>query len=39
MDISFIPTVQAAGSVMDTNASYSASDIIRVGVSLVVLVA
>jgi Type IV secretion system pilin len=41
MDISFafIPVADAAGSVLDANASYTASDIIRVGVSLVVLVA
>jgi uncharacterized membrane protein len=41
MDISFafIPVVDAAGSVLDSNASYTASDIIRVWVSLVVLVA
>jgi uncharacterized sodium:solute symporter family permease YidK len=39
MDISFIPAVQAAGSIIDTNSSYNARDIIRVGVSLIVLVA
>jgi Type IV secretion system pilin len=39
MDISFIPAVQAAGSIIDTGSTYDARDIIRVGVSLVVLVA
>lgn len=39
MDISFIPVAQAAGSIIDTSSNYSARDIIRVGVSLVVLVA
>lgn len=38
MDISFIPTVSAAGSVLDSSASYTASDIIRVAISLIVLV-
>ncbi len=39
MDISFIPAVQAAWSIIDANASYTARDIIRVWVSLIVLVA
>jgi hypothetical protein len=44
MDISFalIPVAladSASNSVLDANVSYTASDIIRVGVSLVVLVA
>lgn len=39
MDISFIPSVQAAGSIIDPSASYTASDIIRTGISLIVLVA
>jgi hypothetical protein len=39
MDISFIPSVQAAGSIIDPGAAYSASDIIRTGISLIVLVA
>ena len=38
MDISFIPTVSAASSVLDSNAAYTASDIIRVAISLIVLV-
>jgi hypothetical protein len=38
MDISFIPTVSAAGAVLDSNAAYTASDIIRVAISLIVLV-
>lgn len=41
MDISFtfIPVATAAGSVLNSSDAYTASDIIRVGVSLVVLVA
>lgn len=40
MDISFVTPVAAAGvSVLDSGATYTASDIIRVAVSLVVLVA
>lgn len=38
MDISFIPTVAAAGAVLDSNTAYTASDIIRVAISLIVLV-
>lgn len=38
MDISFIPTVSAAGSVLDASSSYDASDIIRIAISLIVLV-
>lgn len=38
MDISFIPTVSAAWSVLDSSAAYTASDIIRVAISLIVLV-
>lgn len=37
--IDVIPTVSAAGSIMDASGSYTAADIIRVWVSLVVLVA
>jgi len=39
MDFSFVQSVSAAGAVIDPSGSYSAADIIRVGVSLVVLVA
>lgn len=39
MDFSFIQSASAAGAVIDPSWSYSAADIIRVGVSLVVLVA
>ncbi len=39
MDISFIPSVQAAWAVLDSSSSYTASDIIRTWISLVVLVA
>ena len=39
MDISFIPDAVAAWSIIDTNSNYTARDIIRVGVSLIVLVA
>jgi hypothetical protein len=40
MDISFIPVVQAASeSIINTSDSYTARDIIRVWISLVVLVA
>ena len=37
MDFSFVQSVSAAGAVIDPSGSYSAADIIRVGVSLVVL--
>lgn len=40
MDMTFIPTaVAATNSVIDPNVSYEAQDIIRIGVSLVILVA
>ncbi len=39
MDFSFIQSVAAAGPILDPSGSYTAADIIRVGVSLVVLVA
>ncbi len=38
MDFSFIPDIYAAWAVLDTSASYGASDILRVGISLIVLV-
>lgn len=38
MDISFIPAVSAASPILDSSVSYSASDIIRIAVSLIVLV-
>ena len=39
MDFSFIQSASAAGSLIDASGSYTPADIIRVGVSLVVLVA
>jgi hypothetical protein len=39
MDFSFIQSASAAGSIIDPSGSYTPADIIRVGVSLVVLVA
>lgn len=40
MDISFVPTAVAASSTLiDTSVNYEARDIIRIGVSLVILVA
>jgi hypothetical protein len=39
MDFSFIQSASAAGSLIDPSGSYTPADIIRVGVSLVVLVA
>ncbi len=40
MDFSFVPTaIAATTSVIDPNVSYDAQDIIRIGVSLVILVA
>jgi Type IV secretion system pilin len=39
MDFSFVPSVAAAGSIIDASGSYSPADIIRTWVSLVVLVA
>lgn len=39
MDFSFIQSASAAGSIIDPSWSYSAADILRVWVSLVVLVA
>ncbi len=39
MDFSFIQSASAAGMIINPDGSYTAADIIRVGVSLVVLVA
>jgi hypothetical protein len=39
MDISFIPDVYAATSILDPNGSYGIRDIIRIGIALVVLIA
>jgi|GEM_PF-4420200 len=39
MDISFISTASAASPIIDTSTSYGASDILRVAISLIVLVA
>ena len=39
MDFSFIQSASAAGAIIDPSGSYTPADIIRVGVSLVVLVA
>jgi hypothetical protein len=39
MDISFISTASAASPIIDTSVSYWASDILRVAISLIVLVA
>jgi hypothetical protein len=39
MDFSFIQSASAAGPILDPSGSYTPADIIRVGVSLVVLVA
>lgn len=39
MNFSFIPTVAAATPLIDVSATYSTTDMIRIGVSLVILVA
>ena len=39
MDFSFIQSASAASSIIDASGSYTPADLIRVGVSLVVLVA
>ena len=38
-EFNIIPTVEAASAIIDSSGSYTPADIIRVGVSLVVLVA